>query len=634
MNKLLAAFFITLLALPNAALAVPFDSELPGNPADQKAAALNNTANQISALTETANVLNCSQDGNFGGALSNAIGVGLQKGIPGLINKIGGGFIGDLAAKAGPFSGLVNTLGKIGLDKLSSAALDIVGSIFPDAASVAAGAAGQAVGAALGVAGIPGVGGGKVPVIDDAAIAVQKSIDSSGKNIDKSTATLTYKECVIDPTEARLKNAVLSTLTSSLGNWVTNGFEGGPSFATALQGLAKDASAAILERVEDEVLSGICSPLKQEVQQAVLTQYQYTVNVGEKVQCKDKGQLQQRIAGEWDNGGGWSSFYENIFSNEGLTTYLKAQDAATDAISSGKAELFTNLNYGNGSFPVQDCTDSASIPVQGGVCINGKVTVPAKYVSELGKKVYVDLPQDQLMNADEIGEIVDSLMAGLTQTVFQSIDGLFSASKKQKTTSGSSVSYLDQVGGVDGGGSYLDTLADTASGGSLDAARSALLNDMRGVESIEKDYQDILNDIIDNLSDTKKNYTDVVACYQKLTTSISGSISTATAGDRMNQASSTVAQLITPQIKSFQQQLSFSEDATDELDLLMSEAESVQTIADLNAVAASYQSLITRGAVHTSTDLTFLQNDLAAGAVALKALNTDAKDKLRECRQY
>lgn len=634
MNKFLATLFIALLALPNIALAVPFADELAGNPADQKAAALNNTANQISALTETANVLNCSQDGNFGGSLANAIGVGLQRGIPGLINKIGGGFIGDLASKAGPFSGLVNTLGRIGLDKLSNAALGIVGQIFPDAAQVAAGAAGQAVGAALGVAGIPGVGGGKVPVIDDAAIAVQKSIDSSGKNIDKSTATLTYKECVIDPTEARLKNALLSTVTSSLGDWVANGFEGGPSFATDLQGLARDASDAILERVQDEVLSGICTPLKQEVQQAVLTQYQYTVDVGKKVQCTDGGSnLQQKIEGDWNGGGGWAGFYEGIFKNDGINTYLKAQDVANAAISSGQAELFKNLDYGNGSFPVKDCTDDASIPVQGGVCIGGKVTIPAKYVSELGKKVYVDLPQDQLLNADEMGEIIDALMAGLTQTVFQSIDGIFSVTKKQKTSSGSSVSYLDQVGGVDGG-SYLDTLADTASGGSLDTARSALLNDMRGVKSIEKDYQDVLNDIIGNLNDTKKNYNDVVVCYQKLTTSISGSISTATAGERMNQASSTVAQLITPQIKSFEQQLSFSEDASDELDLLISEAESVQTIADLNSVSASYQSLITRGAVHTSTDLTFLQNDYAAGAVALKALNTDAKDKLRECRQY
>ena len=48
MKKIFALFCITLLALPSAALAVPFDSELPGNPADQKAAALNNTARLIS----------------------------------------------------------------------------------------------------------------------------------------------------------------------------------------------------------------------------------------------------------------------------------------------------------------------------------------------------------------------------------------------------------------------------------------------------------------------------------------------------------------------------------------------------------------------------------------------------------
>lgn len=612
-----------------------------------------NSLSEISSLSETGQQVGCSAGGNIGGALSNALGVGLQQGLSGLIDNFGGQFVGDIASQAGPFSGLVNLLGQKGLDFLSGQALDVVSDLFPDAADVAkdaaaavtggaAGAAASAASAAGGAAGAAAAAG-PVPVVETSKellknIAhIDKQTTKTERNTDATktaTETLVHKECVLDPTVARILNSILVSITRTNAEWITSGFEGGPAFVTNLNDLALDISDAVFERVQDELLSGMCSPYRQDIQRALLTQYQYETNLGSQVQCKtDEKKLAARMRGDFEGGGGDQGWYENLFNDTTVGAYFKALGVTQKKIASSQREVFTQLDYGDGYKAKVVCTE-ASINLPGhGICIDGQVVVPAPSTAALANQTLVNSPNDQLLNADEIGEVIDALMAGLTQVAFQSIDGFFSTTRKQKTQGGGSLSYLDAATGEDGG-SYLDTAVDTASGGALATGRALLLSDMRGVRNIESEYGAILEKVIDNLQDTKNNYTAVVACYQRLTTTISSTISTQTASERMQSASSTIAQLITPQIRNFALQSTISDRVLDELEIIIAEAESVQTIADLAEVTTRYQTLIAEGNVHTATDLTYLKNDLAAGAIALNTLNVDARAKLAECRRY
>jgi hypothetical protein len=618
MKKLLATVILTALTLsPLTAFATPFVDEFAGNQTDQKNAEFNAIQSQIAGLTQQGQVAGCSANGNFGGALSSAIGGA----VGGKIQQV----FGQLGAKAGPFAPVVNALGNIVSNKvqglLSSGAQQLADSLFGGGGSVAGAAGGALGGGAAGLiagggAGVPGANA--VPVNEQGTVKTDTTtIKDQTKTIQDKTVDLHYKECVSDPLVAKIRNAIIAMITKSTISWLNNGFEGGPAFVQNLKSMAYDITSTAIQEAVQKTFAGICSSQRQDIQTIVLTQYQYESDLGKQVQCTTKdAQVEARAKGDFSGGGGLDGIYASLFSNDGIYAYPAAKSVADIKAASALADKYKDLSYGQGFQSQVKCTDGQTMK-PGTACINGTITVPAALIKDVASQQYLQ-PNQQLISADEIGELIDALMASLTQVAFQGIDGVLGVSEKNKN----------------GNGSYLDNLVGQTSDNSIGDAQSTLLNDAEGVQAIEQQFQDILNEIMDNLTNTKQKYQDVAACYVKLNTTLSSKISSETSTARANLASSTIAQYITPQITEIQRQIDASQDALDQMDIIIANIQSAQSIDDITAASTAYNNLVASGAVHTATDLGYLQNDLAAGAIALQVLNTDASDKLNECRSY
>jgi hypothetical protein len=528
----------------------------------------------------------------------------------------GSSYGGGSGAGNSQFAPLISSIQNVLGGKLSSLAQSFLGNATGAAGSAAAQAASSAVtGAgsetATGAAGSAAGAGAEVPVRDQQLRIDTSKIKEYSNTTQAKVTSLEYKECVADPQTQRIKQQAIAMLTQSVLGWAANGFNGGPAFYTAFRDFIASGAQAIVSDVINNQLPGLCSPNEGQVKQMIIAQYQYQDNFGAQVQCPSGTSNSQK---------GANYFYDSVFAPQtsDIGTYLTIQDQINAEIESFKNEKTLSYISGEGYKDVQTCDQPGDITDPStGECIQGHIKTTSSDVSARVKQAEGN-GLNQLLNADEISELVNGLMASLDQVILQGVNGLLGLSQN---SSG-------------GQGSYLDNLVDESTANDISGAQGALGDDIDGSLNVEQDYHDILVQILDNLTETRSDYQRVNACYVKLSSTLSGGISNQTALERAQLASSTITQILTPQITLTSANESASADAIDQLQILRDQLDAAQTTDDVNSVAQSYQQLIAAGAVHTTTDITFLENDLAAGAVALQTLNIDAAQKLNECNAY
>ncbi len=642
MKKNLFIALFMLAVLPFGAHALTPIQQLPGSgtpflPVENTeggAAPIQQYSSSVSQLTAQGDMYGCEGQGGQGGSLSNALNSGIDD-LIGQGKNIIRSKAGEILGKLGPASGIAQKLLDKGLNivsgELSNGAKSLLSSIGIDGAlSDAASALGLGSGALGEALGAAGLGGGltAVPtaIVSDLNTQTFKNTEQTNAAIDAQTRALYIKECFSDKAIKKAAAAVIAQGTRASIDYLNGTSDGYTKYFQGWEpGAVRDAQ---FEQIVDEQLSGLCSPTRAETQQTILTSYQRSTDLGSQVQCNvDEGALGSFIQGEPSQNALDNLFYM-AFNTEGLAQPLVAQQITDKQIAAKQYEI-ERTRFLSGDFKNEvDC------PVEkvGGLCptLNPHVTVPAILNSELAKNKIIVEPSQQQLAADEIGEMINDLMATLTQQAFQGLGGLLGLSKKSKTQGGSGSSFLDQVAGD--GGSFTDQIGDTSSSDALATGKDAMLNDMEGTLGIADDYLDILYAITDNLENTKAAYRDVSACYVTLTTSISNKISTDTAQKRAEEASTTIKNLLDPEIKRIGNVIIDTKDAIAQLETIMAEVRSAQTTEDLAAASAQYQSMKQEGLVYTTTDITALTNELTAGALALKVLNVDATDKLKECR--
>ncbi|MEK7063318.1 MAG: hypothetical protein AAB955_01340 [Patescibacteria group bacterium] len=577
----------------------------------------------LNAIAQTGEQIGCQNNGSFGGSLANALGASLQQAIPGLIRNKLGGLINKFASQAGPFGPLVQKLGQIGLDKLSSFAQQKIGELFSSGLTNAlpgvAGAIGNSAGAVAselfgGAAGAAGLA--RVPVI---ASDTDTRLDKYGTKIDKNTLAtqhaaevLAYKECVADPLYAKVRNLAIATITRSIIQWINTGFEGGPVFVQNLRQFLREGTRAVTEDFIDNQLAGICSPYRQDIQTILLTQYQYEENFGRRTQCSvTPDEIALQHGEEWSVDALIKSI--NSTGNSQRDALLEALNEAESQqgahASQVKLDYLTTGGFNAGS-EIRCSEGDSEVPV-GGYCDGntGLVVTPGVLIKDKTSHT-LGLADEQLLNSDEIGEMIDALMQSLTQVAFDGIDGLLGLSK-------------DQGGGR---GSYLDSVVGQGTENSVGTAQNVMGSDIQGAIAIEEAYAGILDDAIKDLGDIKKTYADLVSCAQP-----KASLNPLMA-EYATHASTTVTTIVDPQIIHLTNLLNDAEDALDRLAVLYTESQSALTPQDIVANNTELNALISSGIIHTATDLNFLENDLYVAATALQVLYLDAAEKLAICR--
>lgn len=611
MKKILSSLIIVSLLAPVFVFAAPppivspdeGGSSFVGSPEYAADKALADTQTSIANLAASGEVVGC-QSAGFGGALAQTFAAALQQAVPNFIRSQLQGPLSKLAAQAGPFGGLINAVGNMAINKLSTYIQNQIGKAFTD---LAGGTVGQALGVVTGV----GAGAGLGPSVPVDPITVKPEIqrtDKQTKATQDATEASATGRCYANPLIAKLKNALLSMLYRSIIDFANGGFNGETAIIENLQQLARDGIETVVQDFISNATAGICAKDKGEVQVMLLNQYEYEVGFSKQSQCTSETSSTGRDEDA-------EEVYTKIFKPQ--NTKMGAYMISESALKQVRAEsaFGTILTYvaGQGVQPTVQCkdgttSDTGNCPGEG--LYGGKIVLTGDQKGHVIKKALTG-PVDQLLNADEIGELVDAFTAGLTQFIFQGIDGLSGASQKSSS-----------------GASYLDSMVDASAGGATSGTQQAIGRDIAAAAAVEEEYFDTVSTALAGVQQTKIAYTAAIACYQlKVNTSNS-----ALALQRIQNASTTVSTILNPQIATLTALKQKSQAALNEYDALIERAETAETQDEILQIHAEFTALIGSGRVHTTAELSTLQNDLLAASASLSILSADAVAQLNECQ--
>lgn len=496
--------------------------------------------------------------------------------------------------------------------------------------------------------------------VSDLGTHVNTSIANIHANI------ITQKECVLDGLGIALAKGMISALTQSIVDWINNGFEGSPAFVTDLRGFLGDvADHTSLDFIEGTELGVLCSPFELEVRLALTVQRQ---PFQERIRCSLGDAIDNAedfFRGDFSQGGwpAWFSVHTQL-RNSPYGAYLLASAELNARIASRRGEEVQLLNLNDGWFSKGKCSlpgagslhtlpatvspgsSSSGLPQHTGAvnatpntntkngCLSAgghwEIVTPGKQIENRLEDV-LGSGIRQLELADEFDEIISALIAQLAQQTLTSIDGLRGLSSR---TSSSAQTITD--GGASRTGSYLEALAAENEAGSISTAREALLDDIEAAIDLEETAQELYEGLIANLERAEREYGELYECYIDLTlhpekvTGISGSNALKAA----ENASSTSAAIITPQIDRYEGALASSITTVQALVSIRAAARGAETAEELNAAAEEYDSLLSSGIVHANADVLFLANDFEAQRAAIAALNQQANIDIGQCRKF
>ncbi|MEK7530682.1 MAG: hypothetical protein AAB573_02345, partial [Patescibacteria group bacterium] len=615
MKKILAAFLILAILTPTFAFAAEVIDDMPisgprgggqGPSAGGASVSSVNGSTPYANTTSAAEEVGCDSGGSLGGSLAQMVGAAFQgivgKGASELKKALGGGLagkIGGILIGAGTryFNNLIATYTNKAVDALKNAAGSAISGALTGVNITPMTPGAQAFLNSLGITdpitGIAGIGG-EVPVNDKSVIkaisdlhGTVRIIDGKTTTIKEAQETLVTKECIADPLVQRIKQQLIAMITKSMLDWINNGFEGGPAFVQNLRQFLRGTTEAVLYDFVNNQLSGICSPFQNDVKTVLISQYQFQDSFQKRIQCTSEATDASSGGGGNQNdngpnanlaeGGVGNQFNLEKFWNSTFNPQNTPQGAFREADAeqrlqerSKAAEELEKLRYGDGFRSQETCETDAGLP-EGASCVNGKVVLPGALIRDQASSK-VDAGFQQLLTADEISEIIDSLMAGLLDVAFQGIDGLLGLS--------------DDGGGSGGGarrGSYLDQLVSGPSQETTDTAQDVIIGDVNGVATVEASYKSLLEIVLAALRQTRTVYVQVKQCYTTLAGTNPSYAAFATG--QAQYASSTVSTIVEPLIRETEADLADSEDALSMLEDLFAQVQSATTPEAINAAS-------------------------------------------------
>lgn len=307
------------------------------------------------------------------------------------------------------------------------------------------------------------------------------------------------KNFSLDGIAWNIAKAVISSMVSSLIQWINSGFKGSPMFVQDLGGFLRNAAdAAIGEYIEElgGPLSFLCDPFKLDIQVAVSLEYQQVqVNRQPAPTCTLSGILENiesfttGTQGSFANGG-WDAWFEIATNPTMYTPYgaeMAAKNQAYVRILNTKGEEAAKLDWGAGFLSGEICNIVQGNGTSKEECFISK---PGKVIQE-ALSFNLDSGRQSLITADEFNEVVAALMGQLAQTAFTGAAGLLGLS------SGTGYTYSGYSGG-----SYLNNMvASSSESGSLGKSS------MEEARDIQEAYASLASNAYDLLDDHSKDPT-------------------------------------------------------------------------------------------------------------------------------
>ncbi|MBU2158636.1 hypothetical protein KKD81_01475 [Patescibacteria group bacterium] len=300
----------------------------------------------------------------------------------------------------------------------------------------------------------------------------------------KSSA-LTTKEYVLDGLANELATLAIQSMTKSLVNWINSGFQGSPAFVTDLRQNLRGVGDHIANKFFEDLASRDItdSPYQDRILNTVrigyylstspesfYTRYPYTLD-------QVSPDARAFLEGDFSQGGfnAWFSAVMNPANNPYGARELAEQEL-TRLVAEGTENRIQELSWGKGFMswrgecreytpqgeegwlPGDDLPADLSIDITGeDACADYEIATPGSVIVEQLNNT-LDAPNQKLITADEINEIIGALLNQLVGHVLGTDNG-GGLRGVSRPTSGGGSSILDQATNPNQAGSGTNSLS-------------------------------------------------------------------------------------------------------------------------------------------------------------------------------
>jgi hypothetical protein len=232
------------------------------------------------------------------------------------------------------------------------------------------------------------------------------------------------KDFGLDAIAWQLANMVIERMSAATVNWINGGFNGSPAFVTDPESYFKDMGDQIAGQYifSNPNLNFLCGPISAKIRIALTNNYLQDKN---RWQCTltQVGKNMDNFMGNFQNGG-WDNFFEltQKTQNNPIGAYTQAENEMYLQIATRQGTKKTELDWGKGFMSFEVCGPEGRDPNNGACIGSATIVTPGSVISDQLNK-QLGLGSDKLAAADEINEIVSSLLNQLVSHVVGSAVG-------------------------------------------------------------------------------------------------------------------------------------------------------------------------------------------------------------------
>jgi len=242
---------------------------------------------------------------------------------------------------------------------------------------------------------------------------------------------LLYKECVLDPFAWAVKELIINAITSSIYDWINNGFEGGPVFLTDPEGFFRTVSFSALEGFlnNSSLPDELCEPFSRDIR-ILVNRTATTPNLGglnSDHSCTlneifGSGFLSTPEIGystmvddgniDFEGGGIPAAMGLVVSGNNPFSAFFNTQSEASDRVGTQVSKQSSLLQMGNGYFSMRCDSNNDG---------EDEICTPGQFLT-LQIDDWMGGGLSELEAADEVSEIINAIIAALVQKVLTDIN--------------------------------------------------------------------------------------------------------------------------------------------------------------------------------------------------------------------
>ncbi len=278
-----------------------------------------------------------------------------------------------------------------------------------------------------------------------------------------NTGILVYKECILRNQIVRMREAAMVGLTKMASKAIESGRDGKAQYVKNMgEELLEGASDPAFINFMQTVPENIDTAFRSEVSRAVALTYERETRGRESVlHCTFDGDLKTTIT-DPTRDFSWKSFGQLADpACNPLGSYYIADDLADAAEARCMEYMQDQWDWGRGYYPMLDDPNNPC---------GGQVITPAVNMQENFQTI-LDSPINQLESANDIGQMIGALYAGMSTQMISDNRGLAGMTQ-----------------GIGGQPSYLDQLVSESSQGVRNAALGTALTILNSAKQIEAAY--------------------------------------------------------------------------------------------------------------------------------------------------